>query len=163
MNETFGKRFAHLRKEKGLTQDDIALKVNISPQAVSKWENDLSMPDISILVDLADILDVTLDELLGKTPKHTASLIENENKDINKMTLKIKVLSTDGDKVNINLPIPLIKACIETGMQIPQINGSSSLSSIDFTQIYELIKQGVIGELVSIESSNGDTVVIVVE
>lgn len=163
MNETFGKRFAHLRKEKGLTQDDIALKVNISPQAVSKWENDLSMPDISILVDLADILDVTLDELLGKTPKHTASLIENENKDINKMTLKIKVLSTDGGKVNINLPIPLIKACIETGMQIPQINGSSSLSSIDFTQIYELIKQGVIGELVSIESSDGDTVVIVVE
>ncbi len=163
MKETFGKRFSRLRKEKGLTQDDIAFKVNISPQAVSKWENDLSMPDISILGDLADILDVTLDELLGKSPKHEAKIIDTSDKDINKMTLKIKILSSDGDKVNVNLPIPLIKACIETGMQIPQINGNSSLSSIDFTQIYELIKQGVIGELVSVESAEGDTVTIVVE
>jgi len=163
MKETFGKRFTRLRKEKGLTQDDIAFKVNISPQAVSKWENDLSMPDISLLVDLADILDVTLDELLGKTLKHEAKMIDNANKDINKMTLKIKILSEEGDKVNVNLPIPLIKVCIETGMQLPQIKGNSSLSSIDFTQIYELIKQGVIGELLSIESADGDTISIVVE
>ena len=39
MKETFGQRFLRLRKEKGLTQDQIAQRVNISPQAVSKWEN----------------------------------------------------------------------------------------------------------------------------
>ena len=56
MKETFGQRFARLRKNLGLKQDDIAEKVNISAQAVSKWENDLSAPDISTLPILADIL-----------------------------------------------------------------------------------------------------------
>ena len=162
MKETFGQRFTRLRKEKGLTQEDIALKVNISTQAVSKWENDISMPDIGILGDLADILAISIDELLGKT-KPTVSLSTNENKDINKMALKIKILSSDGGKVNINLPIPLIKACIETGMQLPLVNSNTKLSEIDFSQIYELIKQGVIGELVSIVSTEGDTISIIVE
>lgn len=162
MKETFGQRFTRLRKEKGLTQEDIALKVNISTQAVSKWENDISMPDIAILGDLADILAISIDELLGKT-KPTVSLSTNENKDINKMALKIKMLSSDGGKVNINLPIPLIKACIETGMQLPLVNSNTKLSEIDFSQIYELIKQGVIGELVSVINAEGDTISIIVE
>ena len=50
--ETFGQRFTRLRKEKKLTQEEISIKVNVSAQAVSKWENDVSMPDISILNDL---------------------------------------------------------------------------------------------------------------
>ena len=162
MKETFGQRFTRLRKEKVLTQEDIALKVNISTQAVSKWENDISMPDIAILGDLADILAISIDELLGKT-KPTVSLSTNENKDINKMALKIKMLSSDGGKVNINLPIPLIKACIETGMQLPLVNSNTKLSEIDFSQIYELIKQGVIGELVSVINAEGDTISIIVE
>lgn len=162
MKETFGQRFTRLRKEKGLTQEDIALKVNISTQAVSKWENDISMPDIAILGDLADILAISIDELLGKT-KPTVSLSTNENKDINKMALKIKMLSSDGNKLNINLPIPLIKACIETGMQLPLVNSNTKLSEIDFSQIYELIKQGVIGELVSVINTEGDTISIIVE
>ena len=60
MIETFGKRFTKLRKEKGLTQEDIADRVNISAQAVSKWENDISMPDITVLILLADIFDISL-------------------------------------------------------------------------------------------------------
>ena len=44
---------------------DIAKRIIISPQAVSKWENDLSSPDILVLSSLADILGVSVDELLG--------------------------------------------------------------------------------------------------
>ena len=66
MNETFGQRLARLRKEKGFTQEDIADKINISPQAVSKWENDISSPDIQTLIKLSDIFEVSLDDLLGK-------------------------------------------------------------------------------------------------
>lgn len=66
MKETFGQRLSRLRKEKGLTQEDIASKVTISPQAVSKWENDISSPDISTLGQLADLLGVSVDELLGR-------------------------------------------------------------------------------------------------
>ena len=123
MNETFGQRFARLRKEKGLTQDDIAQNVNISAQAVSKWENDISMPDISVLPLLSDILDITLDELLGKAKKQDVKLVEE--KDINKMVLRIKVFSNTSDKVNINIPIPLLKVCIESGMEMPIVNNSN--------------------------------------
>ena len=67
-NQTLGKRIAMLRKEKGLTQEQLAEKVGVSAQAVSKWENDVSCPDITLLPLLADILGVTVDELLGVKP-----------------------------------------------------------------------------------------------
>ena len=66
--ETLGKRIAMLRKEKGLTQEQLAEKVGVSAQAVSKWENDVSCPDITLLPLLADILGVSVDELLGTKP-----------------------------------------------------------------------------------------------
>ena len=164
MNETFGQRFTRLRKEKNFTQEEIALKLNISAQAVSKWENDISMPDISILTSIADIFDITLDELLGREKKQDVILVnEEDKKDINKMVLRMKVVSSDGSKININIPIPLLKVCIESGMEIPQVNGSKHFSNIDIKQIYALIEQGVIGELMTVESSEGDKVVIVVE
>lgn len=66
--ETLGKRIARLRKEKGLTQEQLAEKVGVSAQAVSKWENDVSCPDITLLPLLADLFDVSVDELLGVKP-----------------------------------------------------------------------------------------------
>ena len=53
MNTTLGKRIAALRREKELKQDELAEKLGVSPQAVSKWENDQTCPDISILPLLA--------------------------------------------------------------------------------------------------------------
>ncbi len=67
-NETLGKRIAALRKEKGLTQEQLAEKVGVSAQAVSKWENDVSCPDITLLPLLADLFGVSVDELLGVKP-----------------------------------------------------------------------------------------------
>ena len=59
MKETFGQRVQRLRKNLNLKQDDIANKLNVTPQAVSKWENDISAPDIQTLPLLADILRVS--------------------------------------------------------------------------------------------------------
>lgn len=81
MKETFGQKLARLRKAKGLTQEDIAKELFVSPQAVSKWENDITSPDISALVKLADLLGVSVDELLG----HNSDEKEEENhQDLNK-------------------------------------------------------------------------------
>ena len=55
--ETMGKRISELRKNKGMTQEQLAQQVGVTAQAVSKWENDLSCPDISILPQLAEALD----------------------------------------------------------------------------------------------------------
>ena len=163
MKETFGQRFARLRKSKGYTQEQIAEKVNISYQAVSKWENDISSPDISILGELATILGVTTDELLGRVDPTLVTLVEKtERKDIKNMVLKIVIDSNDGDKVNIKLPMILIKTFLEAGTGI-NINGNKALENIDFKQIIDLVEQGVVGELVNIESKNGEHVRIIVE
>ena len=66
--QTMGKRIMQLRKEKGYTQEQLAEMMGVSAQAVSKWENDVSCPDISILPMLAEKLGVTTDELLGVKP-----------------------------------------------------------------------------------------------
>ena len=163
MKETFGQRFLKLRKKGNLKQEDIAAKLNISAQAVSKWENDLSAPDISTLPILADILNVSLDELLGREVEETKIVPEGKRKDINSMLLKINVLSSEGNKVKFYLPLAIIKLCIDAGMELPNINGKDSLKNIDFNQIFMLIDAGVIGKLVEVESTDGSTVSITVE
>jgi len=65
MSETMGQIIRRLRKEKNLTQEELAEQLNISAPAVSKWENDTSMPDISQVVPLANLFGVTTDTLFG--------------------------------------------------------------------------------------------------
>ena len=166
MDTSLGKRIATLRKEKGMTQDDIAQKLDVSSQAVSKWENDQTCPDISLLPRLANILGITVDELLsGKEEmKPIVTLGSKENsKDIKDMMLRIVVDSKEGDKVRVNLPMALIQLTIEMGLEMPQISGNSALKDIDWKKIMDLVSLGVIGNLVEVESSDGDTVRIFVE
>ena len=67
--ETLGKRIAAHRKQLGLTQDALAERLGVTAQAVSKWENDQSCPDITMLPRLAEIFDSTIDALLGVEKK----------------------------------------------------------------------------------------------
>ena len=53
-----GRQIALLRKKKGLTQEDVAARLCISPQAVSKWENGHTMPELSLLVELAQLPEI---------------------------------------------------------------------------------------------------------
>ena len=55
-----------IRKSKGLSQEELAIKLNVVRQTVSKWENGLSVPDSSMLIILANELDTTVSELLGE-------------------------------------------------------------------------------------------------
>lgn len=54
-----------LRKEKGITQEELAARLNVVRQTVSKWEKGLSVPDSDLLIKLAEILDVPVSRLLG--------------------------------------------------------------------------------------------------
>ena len=166
MEMTIGKRIALLRKDQGLKQEELAEKLGISGQAVSKWENDQTCPDISLLPQLAKILGVTVDELLsGKKEAAPAVQIlpEEQRKDIKDMMLRITVDSAAGDKVRVNLPMALVQVAMDCGMEMPQISGNEALKHINWAQIMAMISQGVIGNLVEVESSAGDTVRIFVE
>lgn len=167
MTNTLGQRIAMLRRQKELRQDALAEMLGVSPQAVSKWENDQTCPDIMLLPKLAKILGVTVDKLLtgeSSEAEPETRLVPAENrKDINNLMLRILIDSPDDGKVRVNLPMALIKVAIETGMAMPQMTGSSALNNIDFRQLFELVSHGVMGNLVEVETPDGDTVRIFVE
>lgn len=73
MNEILGRNIMLLRKEHGLTQEQLANALGISYQAVSKWENGNSCPDISALPLLADLFSVSIDALFGRETLPTAA------------------------------------------------------------------------------------------
>src|SRR5574344_685869 len=109
-NETFGQRFIRLRKTKNLTQAEVAEKLNVSGQAVSKWETDASMPDIALLAPISDLFGVSIDELLGKktnNPEFTGKPLTNNQ--IQNLMVRIKITSGDGDDVKVNLPMGLVE------------------------------------------------------
>ena len=62
--QTLGQKIAELRKAKNMTQLELANKLNITDKAVSKWERDKSCPDINTFPKLAEVLEVSVDELL---------------------------------------------------------------------------------------------------
>ncbi len=62
--QTFGTMIAALRKEQGMTQLELAEKMGVTDKAVSKWERDLSFPDVKSIPKLAEIFNVSMDELM---------------------------------------------------------------------------------------------------
>ena len=165
MDMTIGKRIAHFRKEKGLTQEELAGHMGISPQAVSKWENDQTCPDISALPKLARLFGVTVDELLeGKEALPAVRMLPPEQrKDIKDMLLRITVDSAEGDKIRVNLPMALMEIAMEIGVEMPQINGNDALKGIDMKKVLEMVRLGFVGNLVEVDSADGDRIRIFVE
>lgn len=74
-----GRRIAYYRKLNGLTQADLAQKIGVSCQAVSKWEQKVCCPDIMLLPNIAKTFDITVDELFGNALQKeiTYDLVDN--------------------------------------------------------------------------------------
>ena len=79
-----------IRKSKGLSQEELAIKLNVVRQTVSKWENGLSVPDSDMLIALADELDTSVNVLLGETVTES-------------MTDDLKVISKKLEVINLQL------------------------------------------------------------
>ena len=166
MNETIGSRISKFRKAKGMTQEDLANLLGVSSQAVSKWENDASCPDISLLPQLSKVLGVTTDELLTGKNDQVKMVPVEQRKPFDQLTMRIKINSTDGDRVRVNLPMPMIKVCMEIGVNMmPNMGGEQGemFKNVDMSKLVQMVEMGMIGKLVEIESAGGDTVEIVVE
>lgn len=72
---TLGKTIQELRKQKNVTQEELAAELGVTAAAVSKWENGYTLPDILMLCALADFFQVTTDELLGRCIKWEYAVI----------------------------------------------------------------------------------------
>lgn len=100
---TLGKRILYYRKRAGMTQDQLAERMGISPQAVSKWEHDLSCPDVTALPRLAEIFGITTDELLGLTPPQAEpakeGIVEELGSAINMEKIKSRIWHINIDRL----------------------------------------------------------------
>lgn len=76
-HKNLGGMISALRKEKNMTQNDLAEKMNVTDKAVSKWERNLSCPDVNSIPKLAEILGISVEELLNAQTKQENSKVED--------------------------------------------------------------------------------------
>ncbi|MGT2711248.1 helix-turn-helix domain-containing protein [Streptococcus oriscaviae] len=94
----FGQEIRELRKKEGLTQEQFALKLNVTRQAVSNWENDKNLPDLELLILMSRVFSISLDQLiLGGT-------------DMNNMTKKLVKDGQEGRRTQMHLTLTIIGA-----------------------------------------------------
>ncbi|MCR4594460.1 MAG: helix-turn-helix domain-containing protein [Clostridiales bacterium] len=82
-----GENIRNIRKAKGLSQEELAVKLNVVRQTVSKWEKGLSVPDSDLLIALSEVLDTPVSTLLGET------VSEDEADDLKAIAQKLEVVN----------------------------------------------------------------------
>lgn len=100
MSETIGQTIRRLRLEQHLTQDQLAKRIDVTYQAVSRWEKDVGLPDISNIVPLSEALHVSTDLLLGKLTE-AEDHFSIVNLVLDKISAIQAFLSSGGDKAVI--------------------------------------------------------------
>ena len=104
-SETLGRRIARLRLARTATQERLAKELNVSPQAVSKWENDINYPDISLLPDLARFLDVSVDELLSGASASAQESVAAQESTVEKSAAEVVSVAADEPAEIVEEPV----------------------------------------------------------
>lgn len=103
---TLGKKLSNLRKVAGLTQQQLAEHLNLSAQAVSKWENDLSEPDLSTLKNLARLYNISVDQLLQLDGEE-----QSQHQTIDADAVAASVGAALGEQLKVSAPVGYCKDC----------------------------------------------------
>ncbi|MBE6543478.1 MAG: helix-turn-helix transcriptional regulator [Ruminococcaceae bacterium] len=142
MKESIGKIIKRLRKENEMTQEELAEALNISAVAVSKWENELTMPDISQIIPLANIFGVTTDELFGLTDVDHEQEIREKLGEIFKFTDNIK----DNEKASGGLEaLEMYRSVLKTYPNNPTVLINAASFGSYLTSYYEKPLEQLIG------------------
>lgn len=151
-----GNNIAALRKQKGITQEELANELGVSAQAVSKWENNSSCPDVSLLTDIADYFGVSVDSLLRSENETIIEDVKSEgaqshfissNKKIN-----IRIVQQNGKENNVKVPFGFVRL----GLNIGSMFGIDK----DITErIYALFHDNVT-DVVEVDTENGEHITI---
>lgn len=179
-----GKTILELRKQSGMTQEELANRLGVTAQAVSKWENDISCPDISLLPELAKLFSITIDELLcgaednkadeaeegagckasppeAKTEENCSENPPPEGESCVKKTklkhIKIRIIRQDGKSVNVKLPVKIINF----GLGIGGIFGG--LNEEQTSMIRLAVENNLAGEILNLDTENGENIIISLE
>lgn len=113
----FGHFLAQLRREKGMTQKELAATLYVSDKAVSKWERGLSVPDISLLVPLAEQLNVTVAELLqGRWVEEEQRFTREETEDLIRKALTFSAEPPERRQARTKKYLPVYVICCVLGV-----------------------------------------------
>lgn len=144
---TIGKNIAELRKNSGMTQEQLAETLGVSSQSVSKWENDVTMPDIMLLPVIAGCFDITVDELYGSiNPKEKRQAIDYDEipemlyDTIIDLTQRGWVCSTEGK--DLETEKERMKNYLEENRQVKTVTFSNKNGAVIATSEIGLLHRG---------------------
>lgn len=160
---TIGSRIAQGRKAKGYTQEEFSQLLDVTAQAVSKWENDISCPDIQLLPKIAEILDMTTDELLTGKKTEKKEETKKVNIDTSNLKININVLKPGQNPVNVSLPLSMVKRFAKIGNGISGIMGNGAIDGIKLDEILTLVENGATGEILNVVADDNTNVKISIE
>ena len=137
--EKIGKFIAKQRKEKNLTQSELAEKLNITDKAIGNWENGRRLPDYSVLKDLCDILEISVNDLLSgeKVSKENYDKVAEEN--MMKMIEKSNKVSKEEKIISYSLSIALFIIGLTAILLINHFDNAEVKASVGILNIISLV------------------------
>ena len=141
---SIGTNIAVYRKNKGLTQSELGEMLGVTNQAVSKWESEVSMPDVMLLPEIAKVLGVTLESLYNLNENQEAAIIGDDR-------IVVLDVESDGAKVKCSVPLEALKGI--TGMLGEQ---GDSLG-----EIFEKFGDDFTGTIVDVEADDAKVIIAV--
>lgn len=160
MKSTIGQNIANYRKKADMTQAELAEKLNVSVQAISKWENDVSHPDIERIGRLARVLNTSAEQIInGEEAVAKAELSGNHNMSKRLFVLTVSVTDEESVDVKLRIPVELVLKSHEDGT-LAKLLGESA--QIPDTAI-EMIKMGVVGFIANIKTEEAEVNIEVVD
>lgn len=155
---TIGENIAYFRKQKKLTQEELAEKMSVTAQAVSKWECDSSYPDITVMQTLAKTLGVTVDDLLTGEQK-VPEVREASPAQIDRRIILIEV-KADETNITTRFPVSIVKKAIANGT-LRQLVGEDAYAQV--ASIEGMIDSGMTGPLVDMDSPDAKVTIRVAD
>ncbi|MBE6581763.1 MAG: helix-turn-helix transcriptional regulator [Ruminococcaceae bacterium] len=153
---TIGQNIAYFRKLKNMTQEELAEKMSVTAQAVSKWECDTSYPDITAIQALSKILCVSVTELLEGI-QATPEIKDAPQEIIDRRIVRIEVQVSE-TKIVTRFPVPVIRKAKENGT-LEKLVGNDAYESV--AGILDMIDEGVTGHLVDVDNPEAQVCITV--
>jgi len=158
MRNSIGNNIAKYRKQAGMTQAELAEKINVSVQAISKWENDISHPDVERIGELALALNTSAESIInGESSVLTTTLKSNVDFSKRLILITVNVTSIKRTDITLRIPMELFVKAKEDGTLNTVIG--DSMKDIP-ESVFEMIMSGVVGPIVNIKR---DEVCIAIE
>lgn len=153
---SIGKNIALLRKAKGLTQAELGDLLGVSNQAVSKWESEMTMPDVMLLPEIAKVLGVEINDLygiMGKAPAAEESELSKNNAVEDRRMLNI-VAQARGANVRIKIPCKAVQSVLDCCLDE---------DDEDLKSLVSILESDATGTLVDVDSDKGNVKIFVEE